>query len=534
MRIIKRNIKSCLSTFFFTALLLITNNSFSIKAYASSIYLDNGIKHDIIDYDSKNELLLFNSGITFTPGSKLAFNFTGIQNYTEDYFLYTWYINLREINNSMNIVLGHYNLNFGSGLIMGRKTFTSSDPFSKRFVISRDTPLSSSNNGNPIYSFTGSAADIYYSGDNFRVSFLPFFSCQERFISPEDSDNNYVTSSIATLNTKIHSQDSDEPVYIVNYGLMTSVNLFTLFTLQAYALETDLKKAYISEMTWDSGKYGLDAGINKMSYTALFLQYSDNNISLFIEPASSLKHADREIRGYAFMYGLAFKSSYFDVSFLGKSTDKSFQADYSSGSRLPEKTWEVKSVYKAYSWLKLGATLYSQSYLQGGYNSRYIEGTRREEISAQSDIIKNLDMKLSVRSLSYYSSEYKEIKYQYVININHEPYSFFNHSLKGIIQTNSGEESKLFSQNFILKMSRFTFKAGYSFIQISGKDYIYSGIPPGTGSLSGIYRFNETGYGTAAMAGYKNDKNSFYFRWERTEIGEKTGTKLESALTLLF
>ena len=434
----------------------------------------------------------------------------------------------------MDIVLGHYNLNFGSGLIMGKKTFTSSDPFSKHFIISKDNPISPSNNGNPIYSLSGAAADIYYSGANFRISFIPFFSCQERFICQEDSDNNYIASSLATLNTKIHNQGNDEPVYIVNYGIMASVNLSTLFTIQAYAFETDLKKADLNEVAWDSGKYGIDSGINKMSYKALFLEYSDNNISIFFEPASSLKHADKEIRGYALMYGLAFKSSPFDFSFMGKTSDRSFQADYSSGSRLPEKTWELKSVYKAYSRLKAGAALYSQNYLQGGYNSRYIEGTRREEISAQSEIIKNLDMKLSVRSLSYYSSEYKELKYQYVINITHEPYSFFNHSLKGIIQTNKGKKSKLFSQNFIFKVSGFTFKAGYSFIQISGKDYIYSGIPPGTGSLSGIYRFNETGYGTAAMAGYKNDKNSFYFRWEQTEIGEKTGTKLESAMTLLF
>jgi hypothetical protein len=534
MRIIVTIACAGLWNIFFITLLFTAQSLFITEAAAASIYLDAGIKHDILDYEENREILLLNTRATLTAEDKFTFNFTGIQNYSDDYFLYTWYMQLQKINNSMDIILGHYNLNFGSGLIMGKKAFVSSDPFSRHFIISKDTPLSPSKNGNPIYSFTGAAADIYYTGDSLRVSFLPFFSCQERFISPDDSENDFITSSLATLNTKIQNQGNDEPVYIVNYGIMASANISSFFTIQAYAFETDLKKADLSEMAWDSGKYGMDSGINKMSYTALFMQYSDSNISIFIEPASSLKHAHKEIRGYAFMYGLAFKSSPVDVTFLGKTSDKSFLTDYSSGSRLPEKTWEIKGVYKAYSWLKLGGSLYSQNYLQGGYNSSYIEGTRKEEISADIKILKNLDMKLSARSLSYYSSEYRKNKYQYIINIVHEPYSFFNHSFKGMIQKNNGEASQLLSQNFILKVYRFTFKTGYSFIKISGSDYIYSGIPPGTGSLSGIYRFNETGYGTAAMAGYKNSKNSFYFRWERREIGEKTGTKVESALTLLF
>jgi hypothetical protein len=519
---------------FFITLLFTAQSSFKTEAAADSLYIDTGIKHDILDYEENREILLFNSRATLTAEDKFTFNFTGIQNYSDDYFLYTWYTHLQEINNSMNIILGHYNLNFGSGLIMGKKAFVSSDPFSRRFIISKDTPLSPSNNGNPIYSFTGGAAEIYYTEDNFRISLLPFFSFQERFISPEDSDNGYITSSLATLNTKINNRGGDEPVYIFNYGLMASADIYSFLKIQAYAFETALKKADLNDLSWDSGKYGIDTGTGKMSYSALFIQYSDKNISIFIEPALSNKHADKNITGYALMYGLAFKSSPFDISFTAKSTDTSFQADYSSGSRLPEKTWEMKSVYKAYSWLKLGAAVYSQNSLQGGYNSSYIEGTRREEISADIKVFKNLGIKLSARSLSCYSSEYKDKKYQYIINITHEPYSFFNHSFKGLIQTNNGEESKLLSQNFIFKVSRFTFKTGYSFIKISGSDYIYSGIPPGTGSLSGIYRFNETGYGTAAMAGYKNSKNSFYLRWERREIGEKTGTKIESALTLLF
>jgi len=534
MRIKIKNSCPGLWIIFFLFLLLIAHSSLKGDAAAGSIYLNTGIKHDILDYEDKREILLFNSSAILTSEDKFTFNFNGIQNYSEDYFLYTWYTHIQEINNSMNIILGHYNLNFGSGLIMGKKAFVSSDPFSRRFIVSRETPLSPSNNGNPIYSFTGGAAEIYYTGDNFRISFLPFFSSQERFISPEDADNGYITSSLTTLNTKIHNRGGDEPVYIINYGFIASADIYSYFKMQIYAFETDLKKADLNDMSWDSGKYGIDTGIKKTCYSALFIQYSDKNISIFVEPALSRKHADKNITGYALMYGLAFKSNSFDISLMGKTTDTSFQADYSSGSRLPEKTWEMKSAYKAYSWLKLGGSVYSQNSLQGGYNSSSIEGTRREEISADIKILKNLDMKLSAKSLSYYSNEYKDKKYQYVININHRPYFFFNHSLKGMIQRYNQEESQLFSQNFNFNVYRFTFKTGFSFIRISGSDYIYSGIPPGTGSLSGMYRFNETGYGTAAMAGYKNNKNSFYFRWERREIGGKKGTKIESALTLLF
>ena len=501
----------------------------------SRINLKNEIRHDIIDYDEKEELLLLTSTSTFTISEKFIFNYTGIKNFTDSEYLYTWYIYLTHAADHASLVLGSYTLNFGAGLLMGKKVFVSSDPFSRRFIASREKALTPSANGNPIYSFTGAAAEIYYQGSDYRISAIPFFSCQERFIKQESSEDGYITSSLATLNTKLYNEEGHEPVYIINYGLMTSITLYSHFTVQAYGFETDLNKADLSGMRWDAEKYGIDEGISKMSYGGIFIQYADENISIFFEYGISRKHADQVINGYALMCGTVFRNSIFDFSLQGKSADADFQADYSSGSRMPEKTWEMKSSIKPVQPLKIGFSIYSQNYLLGGYNSHYIQGTLREEVSAEIKALKNLDIKISMKSVSYYSDDYEDKKYQYLIIAEHQPFKFFSHAGKGMTQRCSGDESRSISYSIrLIPFRGLIFQWGLSYIDISGNNYIYSGIPPGSGSMSGIYRFNETGYGTAAKISYSSNKNSFYVRGEKTKTGRNEKVKIESALNLLF
>ncbi len=532
-----RNLTGTRIKIIFLLILLVNSASAEIERTSPEIRinLENEIRHDIIDYDEQKELLLLKSRSTFLIGEEFTLNYTGIKNFTDNEYFHTWYIHLNGIGNNGEIILGSYNLNFGSGLLMGRKVFFSSDPFSQRFIVSREKSLIPSKNGNPVYSLTGSAAGIYYHGENYNISIMPFLSVQERFINPESAEDGYITSSLATLNTKLYNTGSDEPVYIINYGLMASMTLFNHFTIETCGFETDLKKADLTDMKWDAEKYGIDKGISRMSYGGIFLQYSDENISIFFEQGISRKHADEIIDGFALICGTVFRSGIFNFSLQGKSADKNFQADYSSGSRMPEKTWEMKSSIRPVQSVKIGLTIYSRNYLLGGYNSHSIQGTLREEGSAEIKASKDLDIKLSIKSLSYYSDDYKGKKYQYFMSADHKPFKFFSHITKCMIQTYGGEKSNSISHGInFMPFSGFMVQGGFSYINISGENYIYSGIPPGSGSLSGTYRFSETGYGTAAKIAYKWDNNSFYMRCESTKIGEKTKRRIESALNLLF
>jgi len=533
-----RNITGSWRGHLFILILFINSGLFKYSASPEnliSVNLENEIRHDIIDYDEQKELLLLKSRSTFLIGEQITLNYTGIKNFTDHEYLYTWYIHISGIGDNSEIILGSYNLNFGAGLVMGRKVFVSSDPFSQRFIASKSKALVPSKNGNPVYSFTGAASDIYYYGENYEVSIIPFVSCQERFIKPESSEDGYITSSLATLNTKLYNSGGDEPVYIINYGLMTSLSLYNHFTIETYGFETDLKKADLTDIKWDAEKYGIDKGISRMSYGGIFLQYSDGNISIFFEQAISRKHAEKEIDGYALMCGTVLRSSIFDFSLQGKSADENFQADYSSGSRMPEKTWEMKSSIKPHQSIKIGLSFYSRNYLLGGYNSPYIQGTLKEEASAEIKASKDLDIRLTLKSLSYYSDDYERKKYQYIMSADHRPFKFFSHITKGMIQTYEGKKSQSLSHGIkFTPLSGFTIQGGFSYINISGDNYIYSGVPPGSGSLSGTYRFTETGYGAAGKIAYKRDKNSFYLRCEKTRIGENTRRKIESALNLLF
>jgi len=247
----------------------------------SRVNLKNEIRHDIIDYDENEELLLLTSASTFTINGQFTFNYTGIKNFTDSEHLYIWYIYLSHAAGHASLVLGSYTLHFGAGLLMGKKVFVSSDPFSRRFIASREKSLVPSANGNPVYSFSGAASEIYYQGAEYRISAIPFFSCQERFIDQESSEEGFITSSLATLNTKLYNEGGHEPVYIINYGIMTSITLYSHFALQAYGFETDLKKADLSGLRWDAEKYGIDEGISRMNYGGIFVLYADENISIF-------------------------------------------------------------------------------------------------------------------------------------------------------------------------------------------------------------------------------------------------------------
>jgi hypothetical protein len=125
------------------------------------IIFKSGVTSEVIDYEGDLAKTVFRGGTSVLLSDTFIFNFTYLRNIDDDISTYTWNLSAKEIAGFLNVTAGNYNLHFGSGLMMGRPTYTSSDPFSKKISVSKDKTISLSKNGNPEYSLHGTVLEFY-------------------------------------------------------------------------------------------------------------------------------------------------------------------------------------------------------------------------------------------------------------------------------------------------------------------------------------------------------------------------------------
>ena len=303
------------------------------------IAIKSGVTNEIIDYESESEKTVFRGGTSVLLSDTFIFNFTYLRNISDDIFTYTWNLSAKEISGFLNITAGYYNLHFGSGLMMGRKTYSSSDPFSKKISVAKDITISLSKNGNPEYSLYGTVLDFYKNFADGKIYLITFFSNQRRFITSDAFEAGAIESSLYTLNTKTAKRGKNtEPVNIINYGGVLGL-LNSLFNFQLYYFETDLKGDSGRDILWDKKKYFAPEGVDLIKNSGLFAEYRDNNLSFFIEPAISTIVSEATVTDYALAWGIGVKNSTVNIAMRGKNSGQYFHSEYSSGNRTPEDVW---------------------------------------------------------------------------------------------------------------------------------------------------------------------------------------------------
>jgi hypothetical protein len=241
-----------------------------IAANNYEIILKSGVTSEVVNYEGDLAKMVFRGGTSVLLEDTFIFNFTYLRNIDDDIYTYTWNLSAKEIGGFLNVTTGNYNLHFGSGLMMGRKTYTSSDPFSKKISISKDKTISLSKNGKPEYSLYGTVLEFYKNFDEAKIYLLTFFSDQRRFISSDAFEAGAIESSLFTLNTKVTKNNKNtEPVNIINYGGVIGMQS-SLFNFQLYYFETDLKTDSGKDILWDKKKYFATEGVDLIKNTGLF------------------------------------------------------------------------------------------------------------------------------------------------------------------------------------------------------------------------------------------------------------------------
>jgi hypothetical protein len=493
-----------------------------------------GVSREFLDFEDDKNNLILRGGTSINISQTFGFNYTAIQNLDKETFSYTWNLQVNRISDFINFTAGNYNLHFGSGLMMGRKSYSSPDPFSKKISIAKEQTISPSNSGNPQYSLYGTVFEFYKTFEDVKVYFIPFFSLQRRFISYQSLESGAIDSSLFSLNSKIEkSGNNTEPVNIINYGGVCGFQTLSLFNLQLYYFETDLKGDSGEDILWDKNKHYSGDGVDLIKNGGFFGEYADRNISLFIEPSFSSITGSGKVTDYAVAWGIGIQNHLMNFSIKGKNCGDNFHSEYSSGSRTPERIWELKCGVSPHEIFKTGFIIYTEKDLVPGYNKKYIEGSIEEEIFAALNFRK-VDIDMNLKRREHYSSDrdnpIDQGNLSAAISASDRVYLKIRSSAQKkedyISGLAGGEMKYLFSGYMSLSL-------GYTRIIINGENPFYAMITPAS-EHSSITRFTESAHGGSVNLKYKRDKNSFYIRLTITQKDSGREGDAESALALLF
>ena len=143
------HVKHLISTFIPSALLIAILCPAVLYGNNYELLVKSGVSREVLDYEGDSADLTARGGTSLNLADSFNFNFTALRNIDTGSSSCTWNIAVKNISGSLDFISGNYSLHFGSGLMMGRPSYRSSDPFSKKISIAKDQSISPSNGGKP-------------------------------------------------------------------------------------------------------------------------------------------------------------------------------------------------------------------------------------------------------------------------------------------------------------------------------------------------------------------------------------------------
>ncbi len=510
-------------TVFTTALPLLSGDSFP------EVELAGQYRSDTIDYDDKEKTYFRERGETrFSRESSLGFTHITIPETGEKRF--TWFLKLHDISENLKILAGNFQASFGSGLILGRKSYLSPDPFSSSLKVARNKVFIPEKSGNPRYSFNGLAIEIPFRGEDLEFSLNGFISHRNRYMEDEELEISATENSLNTLFSKTDfSSGNSEPVRVVDYAVMSRVRFFGLFSMEACYINTRLKGPR-GTLLWDLYRYEDELrGIEEYNGYSLFFRYGDDYITLFTEYSgtitisSSPESGKSSSRGEGFLYGIRFRHPRFAFSVTGKNTSEDFTAIYSGTSPYPERSWLGSASYSLIKGLALGVSVSSEKRLRPGKYQAYLPHVRREEGGIKYRRGKLFRFSLSGSRVEY-TKELEDIrKYQERLSASWRVAGFLGLTIKGMYQHSAtgspsgsaGTELSLFADDF-LKLT-----LAYRRYFISRDNSLYDKIFPDENSISTGSFIDNSLQTVETGIRIKGEKNIFSSSYQATLRGSE-------------
>lgn len=386
------------------------------------LYLESSYRRDAIDY-SESERYFYREKLSVLFSEDSALNLAYIYIAQDEEHRHTWSLELKDISPHFSFLMGNFFVNYGYGLLIGRKRLYEPDPFANRVSKGNEKIFKPCKSGNPLYTFSGMTASYNNSFAMINASFNTFYSIKERFIDNEYYDSAMISSGLDSIDIKDDKEyNHNEPVNIHTHGALLGFQIADCFYLQLFYLLTAMQSPHGDEILWDSFEAGdNEYGIGSLYGSGFFAGYCDDFLSIYCEGVTAEREIKNEsgegsdIRGYGLLYGIAFTPPFLNLALNGKEVDGEFYSPYSSsiGEDYPEDAWFFDTEVRPFKNLRAGISLSSQRKTVAGSTDHEIPVTERQKVYINYRY-KNLEkLDLAARKLERVSEDGREKKYQF-------------------------------------------------------------------------------------------------------------------------
>jgi hypothetical protein len=348
-------------------------------------------RRDALDYDDR-EIYFTREKIRIEFGESSA-DITHVYTGKDRNHRFTGSLALRGLTPYFDCVAGHYYANFGAGLIAGRKTYASPDPFTRGPILTRGATFTPSTGGNPLYCFQGLAGGFVVPTDAVTLSVRGFFSYRDRFVRNDIYFPDVTGTSLSSIIARrVKDYRYSDPVVIADYGCVIELSVADRLMVQSYFLYTDIRRSSGRPLLWNYGDRRLPLGEKTFYAYGFFAQYHDDYIRIFIEiglpsrvvAALSGKHT--AIRDYGIAYGLTFSHQACSISFTGKNCGNNFYTPYGAGGSWAESSWLVGIAVRPVRGLSLDGSFYAEKKKSTASTASYLPFLKRERIRVKYDV----------------------------------------------------------------------------------------------------------------------------------------------------
>ncbi len=342
-------------------------------------------RQDALDYDDAEKRFLRESSRLDFGRSSAGITHIHIPETRSHRF--TWHLRIRGASPHFEASMGHYRLNFGTGLLVGKKRAVSPDAFTRRLVISRGTPFAPSDTGNPLFSFHGAAASGSVGGPVFTASAGGFFSFRNRFVREDRSIPGTTRSGFTTiLSGTERDRRRPEPAEIFDRGGFLTLVIGERLTAQSYVIDTGIRRGGGRRLLWGQDDFDAARGVRGYGF---FLQYRDDYIAIFAELSFSrlgsraVTGKSRTSRARGLCGGLVFRHPAVVLSFSGKSTSANYYAPYASGGSRSETAWSGDITIRPFPRFSVGSGVHMEKAMSPSSREPHRPAMRRESVSVR-------------------------------------------------------------------------------------------------------------------------------------------------------
>lgn len=499
------------------SVLFISGSAFSAEKNYRYI-IQQEYRTDSIDYDGFDKTFT-RERVKVSLSPETFFNYTHVNmNLTENRI--TWNFVSSDAVPFMKLIAGNFSVNFGGGLLSGRRVYIPDDPYQTKIYFSFSKTFIPDVSGNPAFSFNGIGLSGFLTWKDFRFSAHTFYSIRPRYISDDPYISPSTDSTIKSTALKLNYDHNNQfPVIINDTGAMIELKYLN-FSSQFYFIYSDIKSGE-DFILWD---YNINpfrtGGVKHYLGYGTFSKYEDDYLVLFGEASGtsrcfSSNGSDSEwVNGFGAQFGIIYKHPVFRIKIAGKFSGEDFYAPYGSTGTGSESRWHAGADFKINRNLSTGISVEASKNLSPSSFYSILYSSQRMEFFVKYNFLNRFIIQGAVNFISrdaeYGTNESKQFKFKIKNYLNKN----FKAEISAVYQNSSGMESFGAGIGSGLRISFFNADINYSFYNITGDNYIYSIIDPMPYSVSsGSFIRSGISVLTAKIL-LKFDKGSFIIRYQ--------------------